>query len=275
MVPALVAPRVSIPRLPDPTPIVPTHNWYSVIPLPAVQVNVVEDPYNTLPGAGLVMPAFVLLPEPPLPLPPLPLPPLPLPPLLPPVPVPLRPIVAVLPEEALLLIVSVPVTPPAAAGSKPTESVTDCPGFSVTGNVAPERVKPAPLTDAALIVRAPVPDETSVTDCGLAAVFTATEPKARPLVLKVSDGVAVTLALSRRVYGLETPDAVAVIVAVWLELTAATFAVKLALVAFAGIVTAAGTVTAGLSLLTVTTCAVLLDAVSVTVHESVPAPVKD
>ena len=49
---------------------------------------------------------------------------------------------------------------------------------------------------------------------------------------------------------------------------------KLALVAFAGIVTDAGGVAAELSLLRVTTWAALLEAVSVTVQESVPAPVK-
>lgn len=70
------------------------------------------------------------------------------------------------------------------------------------------------------------------------------------------------------------PCAVAVIVAVWLELTAATLTVKFALAEFAGMVTDAGKVTAELSLLRVTTCAVLLEAVSVTVHESTPAPVK-
>ena len=49
---------------------------------------------------------------------------------------------------------------------------------------------------------------------------------------------------------------------------------KLALVAFAGIVTEAGRVAAELSLVRVTTWAALPDAVRVTVHESVPAPVK-
>lgn len=52
------------------------------------------------------------------------------------------------------------------------------------------------------------------------------------------------------------------------------FTANVALVAFAEIVTDAGRVTAELSLFRVTTCAMVLDAVSVTVQESVAAPVK-
>jgi hypothetical protein len=64
-----------------------------------------------------------------------------------------------------------------------------------------------------------------------------------------------------------------VIVAVWFEVTDATFTVKLTLTAFAGILTDEGKVTAALSLLRVTSCDELLEAVTVTVHASVPAPV--
>jgi len=113
--------------------------------------------------------------------------------------VPLRLIAVVLPEEALLLIVNVPVTAPAVAGSKPTESVNDCPGFNVAGNVAPEMLKPLPDTDAALMVSEAVPDDVSVTDRE-AAVFTDTEPNPMLLVLRVRAGVVVVaLAVSRRV----------------------------------------------------------------------------
>lgn len=71
-----------------------------------------------------------------------------------------------------------------------------------------------------------------------------------------------------------TPPAVAVNVAVWLELTVDTFAVKEALVAPEATVTLEGTVTAAL-LLDRATVSPLLEAAlpSVTVQESVPAAV--
>jgi hypothetical protein len=50
-------------------------------------------------------------------------------------------------------------------------------GFSVSGNVAPERLKPVPVTDSALIVTAVAPVEVNVTDC-VAGVFRFTVPKA-------------------------------------------------------------------------------------------------
>ena len=49
--------------------------------------------------------------------------------------------------------------------------------FSVNGNVVPDVLKPAPVTEAALIVTAPVPVEVNVTDC-VAGVFRSTVPKA-------------------------------------------------------------------------------------------------
>jgi hypothetical protein len=42
----------------------------------------------------------------------------------------------------------------------------------VTGKVAPEVVKPAPVMEALLIVTGALPVDVSVIDCGAAAVFT-------------------------------------------------------------------------------------------------------
>jgi hypothetical protein len=66
----------------------------------------------------------------------------------------------------------------------------------------------------------------------------------------------------------------AVIVTAWAVETADTFAVKLPLVEFRGIVTVAGTATAALLLDKLTICAFAADALdSFTVQISVPAPV--
>ena len=67
--------------------------------------------------------------------------------------------------DELLVTVSLPVKAPVAAGLNCTVRVTDCFGFSVTGKVAPDTVKPVPDTVAALIVNGPVPLEARVTDC--------------------------------------------------------------------------------------------------------------
>ena len=61
-------------------------------------------------------------------------------------------------------------------------------GFSVTGNVAPENVKPAPVRLAALTVTADVPVEVRVTDC-VSAVPTGSSPKLTLFVLKLSTGL--------------------------------------------------------------------------------------
>jgi len=129
-------------------------------------------------------------------------------------------------------------------------------------------VKPVPETVAELMVSADVPEEVSVT-VSVAGVLTVTSPKERLLVLSVSCGAP---PVSCRAKVLVTPPAVAPSVAVVVVLTAATVAVKLALVALAGIVTEAGTVTELLLLDRVTACPpVLAAALSVTVHASVPA----
>jgi len=96
-------------------------------------------------------------------------------------------------------------------------------------------------------------------------------PNERLLVLRV---IAGTDALSCRPKLDEMPPEVAVSVAVCVEVTAETVAVKPVLVAFAGTVTEAGTVTAELLLARLTVIP-LLGAVpfSETVQESDPAPV--
>ena len=100
-------------------------------------------------------------------------------------PVPVRLIVAVGFVVALLVMRIDPVFAPAVVGSNVTCSVADCPGFSVTGNAVPPRVKPpVPVSVAELIVSAAVPDDVTVTDW-LVEVLMVTSPKARLLVLRL------------------------------------------------------------------------------------------
>jgi len=74
----------------------------------------------------------------------------------------------------------------------------------------------------------------------------------------------------------ELPSVLAVMVAVWADVTALTMAEKLAVVAPAGTVTEAGTVTALLLLASVTACPPVGAAeLSVTVQLSVAAPVME
>ena len=131
-------------------------------------------------------------------------------------------------------------------------------------------MKAEPAMTAELTVSVPVPLEVSVTDC-VVGVFRLMLPNERLLVLRV---IAGTDALNCRPKLVEMPTAVAVRFTVCAEVTAETVAVKPVLVAFAGIVTEAGTVTAELLLARLTVIP-LLGAVpfSETVQESDPAPV--
>jgi len=43
------------PRLPDPTPVVPSQSWYCVAPVPAVHVKVADEPGSVVPCVGLVI----------------------------------------------------------------------------------------------------------------------------------------------------------------------------------------------------------------------------
>jgi hypothetical protein len=151
-------------------------------------------------------------------------------------------------------------------------TVAACPGFSVTGKVAPDQVKPAPVSVAALIVTGAVPVELRETD-RVAGVFTVTSPKERLVELRVRVGTA---AFNCKAKVVAAPPALAVSVAVCVVPTEDTVAVKLALVALAGTVTVAGIVTAVLLLERFTLSPPLpAAAFSVTVQESVPAPVID
>jgi hypothetical protein len=105
------------------------------------------------------------------------------------VPVPLRLTTAVLLVDELLWIVNWPDAAPVAVGSNCTFSVTDWFGFKVTGNVAPDIVKPVPVSAAELMVTGAIPVEVRVTGC-VDAVFTDTLPNVRLAVLRVNCGLA-------------------------------------------------------------------------------------
>jgi hypothetical protein len=186
------------------------------------------------------------------------------------IPVPLSVTAIGLVEELLVKVIA-PVTAPMEEGSKLTVSFAVCPWLRVSGKLAPDMLKPAPVTVPALMVSGAVPVEVRVTDCGVADVFTVTLPKARLLVLSLKVGV---LALSARAKVLETVPAVAVRVAVCAVVTEATVAEKATLVALAGTVTVAGRVTETLLLERLTLSPpVPAAALRVTVQTSVPAPV--
>jgi hypothetical protein len=143
--------------------------------------------------------------------------------------------------------------------------------LSVTGKVAPDTEKPAPVASAELTVTADVPVEVKVTVC-VAGEFNTTLPKGMLFALMVNVGVDV--AFNCRLKLFERPLADAVRVTACVELTDETVAVKLAPIAPAGTVTNAGTPTALLLLerptLTPPVGAALL---SVTVQTSEPDPV--
>jgi hypothetical protein len=120
------------------------------------------------------------------------------------------------------------------------------------------------------MVTAAVPEEVNVTDW-VAGVLSVTSPNVTVLALMVSVGVP---PFNCRAKVWETLPAVAVNVTACAEVTDATVAVNPALVALAGTVTVAGTVTDELLLDRLTLKPPLGAAeVSVTVQASVPAPV--
>jgi len=187
-------------------------------------------------------------------------------------PVPLRAMSALGPTEELLAMVSWPVAAPAVVGSNCRFSVSACPGFRVTGKLAPESEKPAPVSVAELTVTGAVPVDVKVTDC-VATVPSSTLPNATLLALMVKVGTA---AFSFRTKLLEMLPDVAVSVTVCAVVTADTVAVNPALVALAGTVAVTGTETAALLLdrLTLRPPAGAADA-KVTAQESVPDPVME
>ena len=102
---------------------------------------------------------------------------------------PLRFTTAVLLVDELLWIVNCPDAAPVAVGSNCTLRVTDWFGFKVTGNVAPDIVKPLPVSVPELIVTGAVPVEVRVTGC-FDEVFTVTLPNVRLAALSVNCGLA-------------------------------------------------------------------------------------
>ena len=144
-------------------------------------------------------------------------------------------------------------------------------GFSVSGKVTPETVKPVPATVPALTVTGPVPVEDKVMVC-VVAEFTEMLPKFTLEGLTLSVAVP---APSCRAKVSVTEPAVAVSVTVVVVVTVETVAVKVALEDPAGTVTVAGTVTSVLLLLVRLTAKPPVNAAafSVTVQLSVPAPV--
>ena len=131
---------------------------------------------------------------------------------------PLRLIATVLLVDELLWMVSSPVAAPAAVGSNCTSRVTAKLGFKVTGNVAPEIVKPVPLNVAELTVTGAVPVEVNVTG-SVDAVFTVTLPNATLVGLIDNVGTVAAAAFSCRAKLSETPSALAVSVTVCAEVT--------------------------------------------------------
>ena len=142
----------------------------------------------------------------------------------------------------------------------------------MTGKVAPDIVKPVPVSVGELMVTGAVPLELSVTG-SVDGVFSVTLPNARLGRLTVNPGTA-AFNSSAKVF--DVPPVFAVRVTDCAVVTDVTVAVKPVLVAFAGTTTAAGTVTDVLLLLNPTLTPPLPAAeLSVTVHASLPAPVSD
>jgi len=147
-----------------------------------------------------------------------------------------------------------------------------CPGFRVTGRLPPETENPFPVTESDLMVTATVPLAVTVRDL-VTAVPTATLPKASELALRLN---AEFEALSCNAKLREEESVLAVIVAVCAVPTAATSAVKDAVLAPAATTTLPGTVTAVLLLCTVTpTPPTAAAELSVTAQCVVPEPVKE
>ena len=158
------------------------------------------------------------------------------------------------------------------AGSNFTVSAAAAPGFNVSGNVAPENVKPAPVATAALTVTGALPVELRVAYF-VTAEFTTTLPNERSVALTLNVGVD---EFNCRANVLDTLLALAVIVAVCAEVTGETLAVNPTLIALAGTVTEPGTITAELLLPRLTLIPLLGAApLKVTVQVSVPDPVID
>jgi hypothetical protein len=174
------------------------------------------------------------------------------------------------PVEELLAMARTPLATPAIVGSNCTVSVTDWFGFRVCGKVAPDTVKPAPDIATEFTVSAVLPVEESLMVC-VVAVLTLTLPKERLLALRPSVG---TVAPSVMLKVWLAPPAVAISVSDCAVLTVVTVAENVPVDDPLATVTVDGTVTAELLLARLTANPpVVAAAFSVTVQESVPAPV--
>jgi hypothetical protein len=185
-------------------------------------------------------------------------------------PVPLSAIVAVL--DALLLIVTVPLTAPVAVGSKPIVSVAVWFGFRVIGKLLPGSENPVPVTDTPLMVTAAVPEEVTVTVL-VVAVFSGSVPNATLVALSFIAGVPD--GFSCNVYVSDTLSDIAVRVTVCAAVTPDTFAVNAPLCSFADMYKSAGTFTAVLLLVSVTFRLLFVLRLIVTVQVSVPDPLNE
>ena len=185
---------------------------------------------------------------------------------------PLRVIPAVGLIDELLVMVSLPVAVPAVVGLNCTFRFVVCPGLRVSGKLVPERVKPVPVTVAALIVTDAAPVDPRVTDCAT-GVFNATLPNETvvALILRILEA-----GFNCSVKLLETVPAAAVSVTACAVLTDEADAVNPALVALAGTVSVAGTLTAPLLLERFTLKPPLgAEPLNVTWHASVAGPVNE
>jgi hypothetical protein len=90
--------------------------------------------------------------------------------------------------DALLPIVTDPLTAPAAVGSNPIVRVAVWPGFRSIGALIPDTENPVPVTVAPLRMSCAVPEDVTVTDL-LVAVFSRSVPNATLVALRVSPGV--------------------------------------------------------------------------------------
>lgn len=182
---------------------------------------------------------------------------------------PLKLITVVLPVIELLVTVSCPAAGPAVVGRNCTLSVAVWEGARVSGNAAPDSVKPVPVSATALMVTGCVPVDAKVTGC-VTGVFTATSVNTRLVSLTLSTEVA---ALNRRETLRELPPEFAVSVIDCVVVTEDILAMNWAAVTLAPRVTVAGTVTAALLLVTLTLVGPLDDpGDTFTVQMSVPDP---
>ena len=140
----------------------------------------------------------------------------------------------------MLLIVTFPVSLPAAVGLNWRSSVAVCDGDNVTGVVTPDMEKPVPWMVAPLMVTAAVPLEVRVT-VWVDGVLRATLPKATLLEPRVRAGVPLEVGFNCREKLWVPLLEEAVRVAVCADVTADAVTVNPALDEPEGTVTEAGT----------------------------------